>query len=175
MPLGSYAILQKLRGSTDGTPPFDAGSLGAYIETNFATLGSAKSFQIECFQQTIQQLASRNLEPFRIGIYESPSQNRMLIEDDRPDLITQPYTISIFKRMARAKGYSEEEENHVFELKDAIIEWATRNAEVSRITLDSNSEASLLTFTYITTNTITRDDVQKYVYLEMQFNALRQI
>ena len=44
MPLSSYAILQKIRGSDDGVAPFTAGSLGAYIAANFGALGSAYSW-----------------------------------------------------------------------------------------------------------------------------------
>lgn len=173
MPLGSYALLQKIRGSTDGTPPFTAGSLGSYLESNFGSLGSANSWMIELFNQPITALVNRNLEPFRIGIYEGSSIGSMLVSDDRPDLIRQPYTISLFKRVARKDGYGEEEEAHLMDLKDAIINWTKDSATVTTLTLDSNSEATLFTFTYITTNTIVRES--NYIYLELSFNALRQI
>ncbi len=173
MALGSYAILQKIRGSDDGTPPFTAGSLGAYIASNFGALGSPYSWQVELFNQPIQALVRRNLEPFRIGIYEGSSVGSMLVEDDRPDLIRQPYVISIFKKIARENEYGENEEKHLLDLKDDIVAWSKDSAEITTLTLDSNSEASLLTFTYITTNTIVRE--RNYIYLEMNFNALRQI
>jgi hypothetical protein len=173
MPLSSYGILQAIRGSSDGTPPFATGSLGLYLEDNFGSLGSASSWMIELYNQPITALVNRNLESFRIGIYEGSSIASMLVEDDRPDLIKQPYTISLFKRVARQDGYGEEEEAHILDLKDAIIAWTKDSATVSVLTQDSNDDASLFTFSYITTNTIVRE--LNYIYLELSFNALRQI
>ncbi len=173
MALSSYQILQKVRGSDDGTPPFTAGSLGAYIESNFGGLGSAYSWQMELYPQSPQILAERRMEAFRIGLHESSSQNTMLVEDDRPDLIRQPYTVTLFKKLAREGEYGEHEERYIMDLKDAILEWSKDSAVITNLTLDANSEPTLLTFSYITTNNIIRD--RKFVYLEMTFNALRQL
>lgn len=175
MPLGSYAILQKIRGSDTGLATFTAGSLGAYLVTSGWTLSGDDSFQIELFNQSVQKLAERRLEGFRIGIYESGSSNGTLIQDDRNDLVTQPYTISLFKKLAREDEYGENEEKHVMDLKDDIVAWAKDSATVSSLTVDGDGQASIYTFTYITTNTIIRDDVNKFVYLELKFNALREL
>jgi hypothetical protein len=173
MALGSYAILQKIRGSDDGLAPFTAGSLGSYLSSNFGSLGGNNSWMMELFNQSVPALVKRNLEPFRIGVYETSSIASMLVEDDRPDLVRQPYTVSIFKKMARAGEYGENEEKHVLDLKDDIVNWSKDSAIITTLTLDGSNEASLFTFSYITTNTIIRDS--NYVYLEMTFNALRQL
>jgi hypothetical protein len=170
--ISSFQILKNMRGSEDGTPPFTANSLSAYLESNFGLQGSSKSWMIELSNERPQALLTRNLEPFRIGIYESPMSTLLQVENDIVDYIYQPYTFSIFKQMARRDGYNEEEEAYVLDLKDAIIAWA-KIVPITTLTSDEDGCPTLDTFSYISNNTIIREN--GFVYLELTFRAKRNI
>jgi nitrous oxidase accessory protein NosD len=174
MPLSSWDILTRLRGSTDGLSPFASGSLGAYLTANFGATNSNYEWMIELSNQSVSELIERKLSTFRIGIYERPSNSLLIVEDERPDLITESYVISLFKQMAREEGYNEEEEKHVLDLKDAIINWS-KVALVSNLTVDSDSHPTLFNFSYISKNTVIRNDSGKYIFIELYFNAKRQL
>lgn len=175
MPLNSRTIIKRLRGSETGKAPFFDYSLGAYLVANFGAMGGKKGWVIECSNPTIESLTTRNLPLFRIGIYHDSLSAKILVEDDRTDQIIQGYTISVFKQMARADGYDEEEELNFYDMADAVMDWANTYLQPTALTLDEDGCPTLFDFRYVSQSQIQRSNEQKYIYQEFNFQATRQM
>ena len=172
MALNLSDCMQKIRGSVTGLAPFDAGSLGKYLQDNWGEPNGNKAWGITFDGANVYEIARETIPDFLIAIVPTSVTPIVQVGAEQTTFAVQRWTFRVIKRLAKKNAYAEDEELPLYDLRQQIIDWVTQsNFSIGSLTLDAGGLPTLTTFTYISEGNVERSKDGRFIRKELYFTS----